>query len=120
MNNETDRVAPRRFLWGVALAWLPFLAILLPAVMTSFRGLSAEKATGLAAIAGGLGEALATFGLGAALTFEIVALILLLRSLSGSGPRRIFLSALSLGCSVFVLAVLAFFIWLSFFRHAAL
>src|SRR5437899_12068045 len=49
----------KRFAWGVGLAWLPLLS-LVPGLFSAFRGVSQEKATGLAAVAGGLAEALAT------------------------------------------------------------
>ena len=52
----------KRFAWGVGLAWLPVLLGVVPALVNAFRGVSQEKATGLAAIAGGFAEALAIFG----------------------------------------------------------
>ncbi len=58
----------------------------------AFRGVSREKATGLAAVAGGVTELLATFGLAVTLVFEVVAIILLLRSFSGERPARAILS----------------------------
>ena len=83
----------------------------------AFRGVSREKATGLAAVAGGVTELLATFGLAVTLVFEVVAIILLLRSSSGARPARAILSALSICCSGFMLVIIGLFLWLNAFVH---
>ena len=59
----------RRFLWGVSLAWAPWLPLLIASILgltNGLRGISEQKATGLGAIIGGLAEALTSFGLVAA------------------------------------------------------
>jgi hypothetical protein len=81
MNDQTIEIKRKHFLWGVSLVWIPFLFFATPTLIGlyhAFRGVSREKATGLAAVAGGVTELLATFGLAVTLVFEVVAIILLL------------------------------------------
>ena len=75
MDIQTDDIKRKRFLWGVCLAWTPFL-FFIPTVASAFNGIAREKATGLAAVAGGLAEFFSTFGLVATLVFEVAAIIL--------------------------------------------
>jgi hypothetical protein len=116
-----DNIKRKRFWWGVVLAWIPFLFLAIPTaigVFRAFRGISQEKATGLGAVAGGMGEIFSTFGLAAMVVSEVTAIILLLRSFSGDRPKRAIVSALSICCSGFMLAIVGLFLWLVFFlRH---
>lgn len=61
------------FLWGVLLAWTPWLPL-----GYTLRPIFAEKATGLAAVAGGLAETFILVGLVSTVGFEVAAIILLL------------------------------------------
>jgi hypothetical protein len=110
MDIQTDDIKRKRFLWGVCLAWTPFL-FFIPAVTSLFNGIAKEKATGLAAIAGGFREFFSTFGLAAVLTFEVAAVILLLRTFSGARPVRALFSVLSICCSGFMLLILGLYLW---------
>jgi len=116
-----DNIKRKRFWWGVVLAWIPFFFLAIPTaigVFRAFRGISQEKATGLGAVAGGMGEIFSTFGLAAMVVSEVTAIILLLRSFSGDRPQRAIVSALSICCSGFMLAIVGLFLWLVFFlRH---
>ncbi len=70
MDIQIDDIKRKRFLWGVCLARTPFLFLIIPAAIDAFNGIAKEKATGLAAVAGGLVEFFSTFGLAAVLVFE--------------------------------------------------
>ncbi len=69
MDIQTDDTKRKRFLWGVCLAWTPFL-FFIPTVISAFNGIAREKATGLAVVAGGLTEFFSTFGLAAILVLK--------------------------------------------------
>jgi hypothetical protein len=76
------------------------------------RGISESKATGLGAIVGWLSEGVMTFGLAALVVSEIAAVVLLARSFSRDHSLRRFFSVLSMGCAVFVVALLGLLLWL--------
>jgi hypothetical protein len=119
MGIQTDDIKRKRFLWGVCLAWTPFLFLIIPTAVglsSAFRGISREKATGLAAVVGGLVEFFSTFGLAAILVFEVAAIILLLRTFSGGRPVRALFSVISICCSGFMLTILCLFLWLFVIR----
>ena len=115
-----DNIKRKRFWWGVVLAWIPFFFLAIPTAIGVFRVLSREKATGLGAVAGGMGEIFSTFGLAAMVVSEVTAIILLLRSFSGDRPQRAIVSALSICCSGFMLAIVGLFLWRVFFLAAPL
>jgi hypothetical protein len=76
---KVDPLKKTRFVWGALLAWLPWL----PSIIGfgyALRGISSEKATGLAAIAGGLAETFLVIGVFATVAAEIAALVLLFRA----------------------------------------
>jgi len=110
-----DPLKKKRFLWGVLLAWTPWL----PAIIglgVVFRGISAEKATGLAVVAGGLRETFLLFGLLATVVFEVTAIILLVRAFEpGHWLRSLFL-VFSLCLSGLMLLLFGVFLWLSWFQ----
>jgi hypothetical protein len=119
MDIQPDDLKRKRFLWGVCLAWTPFLLLVIPTALGIFgalRGIAKEKATGLAAVAGGLMEFFSTFGLAATLVFEVAAIILLLRAFSGGRPVRALFSLISICCSGFMLTILSLFLWFFVFR----
>ena len=113
MHDFVSDIKKRRLLWGVLLAWIPFLFFAIPTIIGIVRAFRNAKATGLAAAAGGFTAFLATFGLATAIAFEITAIALLLRSFSGNSARSA-ISILSICCSGFMLAIIALFLWLTF------
>jgi hypothetical protein len=113
MPSQTDEAKRRWFLCGVLLAWIPFLFLIIPGIIGLIRVFRMSKVTGLAAVAGGLAEALSTFGLATTLVFEVAAVVLLLRAFSQARPMRAFFSVISICCSGLVLGL---FLWLFFFR----
>lgn len=101
----------KRFLWGVALAWVPTVPIMI-GLHTAFAGISNSKATGLAAVAGGFAEMYITVGLAATLICEVWAITLLFRAFSrGHGLRSAF-SILSLCISGLTLVLFCLSLWL--------
>ena len=56
-----DDLKKKRFLWGAALAWAAWVPTLI-GLGNAFSGISREKATGLAAVAGGLVEMFVVWG----------------------------------------------------------
>jgi hypothetical protein len=109
-----DESKQRRFLWGMLLAWVP-LVPLIPGLLNAFRGISAEKATGLAAVAGGLAEYFVTFGLGMAFVFAVLSIVMLLGTFSKGHWVRGLFSVLSICWSALLIVQFSFFIWMSFF-----
>jgi hypothetical protein len=107
---EDDR-SRKRFLWGVALAWVPGIPIFI-GLREAFTGINNSKATGLAAVAGGLAETYFTVGLAATLICEVWAMTLIFRSFSrGHGLRSAF-SILTLCMSGLTLILFCLSLWL--------
>lgn len=117
-NGHPDDPAKRRFLWGVLLAWTPFFVAVVPGLFNAFREISTQKATGLGAVAGGLTEAFATFGLVAIVVFEVAGIVLLVRAFSKEHPMRTFFSILSICFSGLMLTILGLCVWF-LFRHSS-
>lgn len=105
----------KRFLWGVALAWVPMIPMII-GFSSAFIGINNSKATGLAAVTGGLAETYFTIGLAATLICEVWAMTLLFRSFSrGHGPRSAF-SVLSLCVSGLTLVLFCLSLSLFWFQ----
>jgi hypothetical protein len=101
----------KRFAWGVGLAWVPVLLAFGPALFNAFRGISQEKATGLAAVAGGLAEALVTFGLMSFVVCQVAAIVLLARGVKREAWGRSMVAVVSIVSSVGILALTALATW---------
>lgn len=106
-----DSNSRTRFIKGALLAWIPALFVLIATFITAFRGLSTQKATGLGAVAGGFAEGLVVFGLTVMVAAEIVAIILLSRTLSRNHALRTVFSLLSICASVLLLAITGALLW---------
>ena len=111
MSPESGGTTKTRFIKGVLLAWIPFLLFIVP-FFNAFRGIFSNKATGLGAVAGGLAEALVTFGLAAMVVTQLAAIILLARSFEKGRSLRSAFSAVSIACSLLLLSLLALSVWL--------
>ena len=101
----------RWFAWGIGLAWAPIVLGFGPALFTAFRGISQEKATGLAAVAGGFAEALATFGLVAFVVCQVTAIVLLARGVRREAWGRSMVAVVSIVCSTGILALTVLTTW---------
>lgn len=114
-----DERKQKRFLWGVALAWAPWIPMMI-SLGYLFRGVSNSKATGLAAVAGGFAEMYVLVGLAATLICEVSAMALLFRAFSqGHGIRSAF-SVLSICMSGLMILLFCLSLWLFWFasHHA--
>jgi hypothetical protein len=116
---SVDDAKKRRFLWGAVLAWAPWVPALI-GLAGIFRGISNTKATGLTALAAGLAETFALFGLAATLVCEVGAIILLFGTFSRGHGFRGVLSVLSMGASLLMFLLFALSLWLFWFlaHHA--
>ncbi|MGC2193057.1 MAG: hypothetical protein WA628_00170 [Terriglobales bacterium] len=101
----------KRFAWGVGLVWVPMLLLLGPGLFNAFRVIGQEKATGLAAEAGGFAEALATFGLLAFVVCQVAAIVLLARGMRREEWGRSMVAVVSIVSSVGILALTALATW---------
>lgn len=110
-----DELKQKRFLWGVALAWAPWVPTMI-GLASAFRGISNTKATGLTAVAGGFTETYVLVGLAATLICEVSAMALLFRAFSrGHGVRSAF-SVLSICMSGLMILVFCLSLWLFWFE----
>jgi hypothetical protein len=104
---ENLEIAQRKkFRYGLLLAWAPLIFFIVPIAQ-----MSSEKATGLAAVAGGVSEVAATFGLVVIVASEVVAIVMLIRTFSRSHLTRTVVAIFSVGCSGLLLLVLGLFLW---------
>jgi uncharacterized membrane protein len=78
----------------------------------TLRSVSAEKATGLAAVAGGLAEAYVTFATILAFALPITAIFLLSRSFVRGHAARSLFSVLCICWNAVMLALAGLFLWL--------
>jgi len=69
-----EELKKKRFLWGVLLAWAPWIPTLI-GIGYAFRGISEQKATGLGAVAGGLVEVFVVWGIGTMIISQVAAII---------------------------------------------
>ncbi|MGA8272797.1 MAG: hypothetical protein WB919_14650 [Candidatus Sulfotelmatobacter sp.] len=107
-----DGLGRKQFLLGVLLAWSPLVPTLI-GLGYALRGVSASKATGIGAIAGGgLSGTFVLCGIGAILIGEVVAIVSLFRTFSnGHWVRRLF-STLSICVSALMLLLVCLFLGL--------
>ena len=77
----------RFFFWGMILTGTLSIPLII-CFINAFRGIFAEKATGLAAVAGGLAEAYVTLGVVLSLGLPVIAIVLLLKSFSAGHRMR--------------------------------
>jgi len=111
MHFQNDSAA-KRFNRGLLLTWVPFLLFMIPMFANAFRGISNSKATGLAAVAGGMAEGLVTFGLAAIVITQFGAVVVLARTFSKGHFLRNCFSAVSMICSILLISLMGLFVWL--------
>ena len=99
------------FIWGAVLTCILSLPLIV-GMFSSFRGISTEKATGLAAVAGGLAEAYLTFAFVLTFLLPIAAILLLSRSFAKGHQVRSLLSLLCIGWNAVLLALAGLYVWL--------
>jgi hypothetical protein len=115
-----DELKKKRFMWGVALAWAPWIPTLI-GLRIAFRGISEQKATGLGAVGAGLVESFVLCGIIAILIGQMTAIVLLLRAFSSGHWVRSLFSVLSICLSGLMLLLVFLFLWVSWFQshHAS-
>jgi hypothetical protein len=110
-----DELKQKRFLWGVALAWAPWVPTMI-VFGYELRGIAGTKAIGLAVVAGGFVETYVMVGLAATVICEVSAMALLFRAFSrGHGVRSAF-SVLSICMSGLMILVFCLSLWLFWFE----
>jgi hypothetical protein len=109
-----DDLKKRRFLWGVVLAWAPWIPTLIGIAYAFW--ISGQKATGLGAAAGGLGEIFVLYGVAAILVGQIAAIVLLSRAFSPGHCARSLFSVVSICFSGLMLLLVGIFLWFSWFQ----
>jgi hypothetical protein len=107
-----ESVQKRRFRYGLLLAWIPLIFFIIPIAQ-----MSGQKATGLAAVAGGITEVAATLGLMAIVVAEIAAIAMLLRTFSRKHLTRSVVAIVSVGFSGLLLSTLGLFLWFATRNH---
>lgn len=110
-----DELKKKPFLWGVALAWAPWIPTLI-GFGSAFRGISEQKATGLGGVGAGLAESFVLCAMGAILVGEVAAIVLLSRAFSPGHWIRSSFSVLSICLSGLMLLLVGLFFWLSWFQ----
>jgi hypothetical protein len=107
----------KRFLWGVALAWVPAIPMMI-GLGNAFVGIGNSRATGLAAVAGGFAEMYVLVGVAATLICEVSATVLLFRAISSGHSARSAFSVLSICVSSLMILLFCLSVWMFWFvRH---
>jgi hypothetical protein len=101
----------KSFFWGTVLTGTLSIPLII-VFFNAFRGMFAEKAIGLAAVAGGLAEAYVTLGVLLSLGLPVAAIVLLLRSFSAGHRMRALISLLCICASALTLALAGLFTWM--------
>jgi len=108
-----------RYRWGMALAWVPLIILYVFGLRNTFRGMSANKATGLGAVAGGFAEGMAILGVVSLIATQVVSIVLLFRAVSKGNASRIAVAIVTIGFSLITLvlagAVVSFWFHLGVF-----
>jgi hypothetical protein len=110
-----DDANNKRFLWGVLLAWTPWIPTLV-GIGYALRGIWQQKATGIGAVAGGAAELFVVWGIGAMIISQVAAIIWLYRAFSREHWMRNVVSAVSMGLSGLMLVTVGFFLWFAWFQ----
>jgi hypothetical protein len=113
MEDDTKR---KRFLWGVALAWVPWVPTII-GLGSAFRGIANTKATGIAAVAGGFVEMQVMVGLAATLICEVSAIALLFRAFSRGHELRSAFSVISICMSGLLIILFGLSVWFFWFAN---
>lgn len=110
-----DDVKEKRFLLGLLLVWAPWLPTLI-GLANAFRGISTEKATGVAVVAGGLSEMFILVGLVTTTVFQVVALVFFVRTFETGHRFRNLFSAISMLFGMIMLLLVGLFVWVNWTR----
>ncbi len=95
--------------------WVPILVGLGHTLLRAFAE-QKQKATGIGAVAGGLTEIFIVWCIGAILIGQVIAIYLLSQAFSSGHWIRSSFSILCICMSALMLALVALFLWLSWFQ----
>ena len=101
----------RCFVWGTVVTCtlsIPFII----GMSNAFNGIAKEKATGLAAVSGGLAEGYVTFGVVLAFAMPVTAIFLLSRSFARGHVVRSLFSLVCICWNALMLGLAGLFLWL--------
>ena len=112
MQTASDQAT--RYRWGIALAWVPLIVFYVFGLRNAFRGIIANKATGLGAVAGGFVEGMTILGIVSLFSTQIGSIVLLSRTFSKVSGSRAALSIVTIGLSFLAIALTAGSLWLLF------
>ena len=112
MNGELDDKTARKFAWGLTLVWAPFILLFVPTVLNAFHGVSEQKAIGMGAIAGIMAGVFATFGLIVAIALEMIAIVILIRTISKRHVLRGAVAVISICCGSLMIFTWGAYMWL--------
>jgi hypothetical protein len=101
----------KRFGLGMGLAWVPILLVMGPGVVSTFRGISQEKATGLAAVAAGFMEFFVMFGFVAFVACEVAGIVILARGIRRERWGRSMAAVVSIAASLLILTSMVSMMW---------
>ena len=107
-----DQLARRRFLWGAALTWVPWV----PTLIGLGYGVSNSKATGLAVVVVGFAELFVVWGIVAMLVGQVLAIVLLIRTFSAEHWMRTLFSFMSILMSALMLVLVGLFLWAAWYE----
>jgi hypothetical protein len=107
-----DDLKKKRFLWGMALAWAPWI----PTLIGLAVAISNSRATGIAAVAGGFTELFVVCGIAAILIGQTIAIVMLFRAFSPGHWMRNLFSVVSICLSGFMLLFVGLFFWFLWFQ----
>jgi hypothetical protein len=106
-----DDLKRKRFVWGVLLAWSTLPPVIYGCA-NFFKGISQQKATGLAALVAGLAQGFVPYGLLLTVMVQVTAIVMLVRGFSSEHSGRSVLSVVSVCWSVLTLLLLTTMVWL--------
>jgi hypothetical protein len=110
-----EDVTKKRFIWGVLLAWAPWIPTLV-GLGYALTGIWQQKATGIGVVAGGLSEMFVVWGIATMIISQVAAIIWLSRAFSREHLMRNVVSVLSICLSGLMLVVVCFFLWFVWFQ----
>jgi hypothetical protein len=102
----------KRFRYGVLLAWVPVLILVVPGILSMVSVFDRSKTTGLGAVAGGWSQGFTMFGLVTFVAAQVAAIILLGKSFSETNRSQRWLAVLTIIVSLLFLAMCFGSLWL--------
>jgi hypothetical protein len=109
--NNPALVSFNRFILGILLTWAPFAMMAFLGFARALGEIENQKATGLGAVAGGLSNNFATFGIIEFLATQVMAIVLLARCIGKGETSQTVVVVLSMGMSLLGIVATVLSIW---------